>query len=61
MNDPYPPNRNYYVLWTSIIFLPKLSLNVGISMMTVFEQWNDNNQLFKFTISCGKFIGISIY
>ena len=27
-------------------FSPKLSLNVSILMMTVFQQWNDNNQLF---------------
>ena len=31
-------------------------------MMTVFQQWNANNdQLFKNTILFGKSIGISIY
>ena len=30
-------------------------------MMTVFQQWNDTNQLFNYTILSSKFIGISIY
>ena len=36
-NDPYPQNRNWYVLWTNIIFLPKFSRNVGISGMIEFN------------------------
>ena len=42
-------------------FPPQIVPNVSISMMTVFQQWNDNNQLFNYTILCAEFIGISIY
>ena len=37
-----------------------LSPNVGISMMIVFQQLNNDNCLFKYTILCGKFICIGM-
>ena len=42
MNDPYPPNRKYYDLWTSITFLPKFSTTFSISSRRVFHQSNND-------------------
>ena len=61
MNDPLPQKLESVCSKDEHNFPLKLSLNVSVSMMPVFQQWVDDNQLFKYTILFGKFIGISIY
>ena len=43
---PLPPKLKLVCSMDEHNFLRQIVSNVSISMMTVFQQWNDNGQLF---------------